>query len=272
MRCISCGEDIPPKWVAVIERNVCPSCDGPIMTSDAIQLKTELAEALAKMPNDPQGVTGWLLSNYKVQKIGSAEPVERFNRPGGTGPANNHVPDPNFKHASNPYQELLERTHMAGRVNSAQAVALSNKDKIAAMRANMGNLPDPHDPVMSDDVASQEDYETARELMEQGIDPFNPSNNRPGSSGGALTPQQIMNIQKQASRSADQGDLTGSGARSNVGYNNDDTLTDAELDLIRMTGDAGKEVIHNQRARRIKAQDAITSGELSHPQGFTRSG
>jgi len=279
MRCISCGEDIPPKWVAVIEKNACPSCDGPIMTDDSILLKEELAEALAKMPNDPQGVTGWLLSNYRVQKIAEGEPVQRFNRPGaqqqrqqqgGGGGAEQQ----GIKHATNAYQELLERTHMAGRVNSANAAAQTNMDKISAMRANIGSLPDPHDPIVDtspDEMSSREDYDATKELMEAGIDPFNP----PASGGGgaaALTPQQIMAIQNRASPNQDMGDFDGERARSNVGHNDDGQLTDAEKLLIRQTGQEGQEIIHNQRATRIKAQAAVSSGTLDHPQGFYRSG
>jgi len=30
------------------------------------------------MPNDPQGIAGWLLSNYELRKIGTGEPVNEF--------------------------------------------------------------------------------------------------------------------------------------------------------------------------------------------------
>jgi hypothetical protein len=34
--------------------------------------------AMTRMPNDPEGVAGWLLSNYRLHKIGSGEPVDKF--------------------------------------------------------------------------------------------------------------------------------------------------------------------------------------------------
>ena len=283
MRCVSCGTNIPPEWVAAIESNVCPGCGNEIMSAESQEFMQELSDAIARMPNDPQGLAGWLMSTYRFKKIGDVEPVEKFHRAGAAPQqqqAGGGEEQQGIKHAANPYQELLERTHMASRVNAAQAAAQSNREKIATMKANIGALPDPHDPVTdtsNEDIAAKEDYEAARELMESGIDPFNPANNAPnaqppGGGQGALTADQIMAIQKQASASADMADAAGDRARSNVGYNDDGQLTDAEKLLIQQTGQKGQEVIHNQRARRIRAQSVIDSGEISHPQGFTRSG
>jgi hypothetical protein len=42
----------------------------------------ELKEAMEKMPNDPQGLAGWLLSNYRMQKVGDGEPTGFYgNKP-----------------------------------------------------------------------------------------------------------------------------------------------------------------------------------------------
>lgn len=76
MNCDSCGVDIPPAWVRIIASNVCPECQGAIMSDGTIDLMNGLKEALEKMPNDPQGIAGWLLSNYQMRKIGTGEPTE----------------------------------------------------------------------------------------------------------------------------------------------------------------------------------------------------
>lgn len=267
MRCVSCGEDIPPKWVAVIEKNVCPSCDGPIMTDDAVLLKTELAEALAKMPNDPQGITGWILSNYRVQKIGKAEPVERFNRP-GSAPVR-HEGEPsigNVKVAKSPYEEMLERTQMANKVKSTNAAVASSKnrsERLAEIAANISDeqygLDDGGVNDSSNDV-DEDDVRAYQEMEAQGINPFNGN-----SKGAALSPQQIAAMQN----SIDSADSDGMVAKSNVGRNDNlHDLSAAEKALIAQTGAEGQKVIMDQRLKRIKAQEAVDSGGGS----FTRAG
>ena len=269
MRCVSCGEDIPPKWVAVIEKNICPSCDGPIMTNDAIQLRDELADALAKMPNDPQGITGWILSNYKVQKIGIAEPVDKFNRPGAVPNSPPQVPDgPQFKEfkiATSPYDEYLSRTDMKNKVQETKSVVRSKQDRMAQMAANIAAVQDPYgDLTRSEEEptaeADQEDYIALQEMLAESSGARRPK-------GGALSPQQIIGMQKN-SYASDMANVDIDGvARSNVGYN-DEGLSAAEELLIQQTGDLGFKVVHNNRLKRIKGQEAIDTGGGS----FTRSG
>jgi len=79
MKCMSCGVEISPTFRSAIQNNLCPGCNGPIMSDPALELLDEIKEALKKMPNDPDGLAGWLLSNYEMRKIGSAEPVQFFN-------------------------------------------------------------------------------------------------------------------------------------------------------------------------------------------------
>lgn len=75
MKCMSCNAEIPPEWVACIQENKCPGCGGAIMDDSSKQLLDELREAMQRMPGDPEGLAGWLLSNYQLIKIGSAEPT-----------------------------------------------------------------------------------------------------------------------------------------------------------------------------------------------------
>lgn len=79
MKCISCNADVPPQWVHAINVNQCPGCGKEIMNEDTKTLLVELREAMSKMPNDPEGLAGWLISNYNLSKIGDAEPTN-FHR------------------------------------------------------------------------------------------------------------------------------------------------------------------------------------------------
>jgi len=79
IKCQNCGVEIPPTWSKVLASNECPSCGEPILNESTVNLIEELTEALTIMPNDPRGLAGWLISNYRMQKVGSAEPVVKFN-------------------------------------------------------------------------------------------------------------------------------------------------------------------------------------------------
>lgn len=78
MKCNSCSTDIPPAWKAAISSNKCPACGGEIMNTPMQTLLEEIREALIQMPADPEGLAGWLLSNYQLIKIGTGEPVQEF--------------------------------------------------------------------------------------------------------------------------------------------------------------------------------------------------
>lgn len=82
MICISCKVEIPSSFVMAIEANKCPGCGGEIQSPESVEFMSELAKALERMPNDPKGIAGWILSNYNISKIGDEEPPERFHRPG----------------------------------------------------------------------------------------------------------------------------------------------------------------------------------------------
>jgi len=78
MRCVKCQTEIPPEWKAAIKSNICPACGGELMNDSMQELLRELSKALEAMPNDPEGIAGWLLSNYELRKIGTGEPVNEF--------------------------------------------------------------------------------------------------------------------------------------------------------------------------------------------------
>ena len=118
MRCMNCQADIPPQWKKAIQRNQCPSCDGYIMDEQTRTLLSELTDAMSKMPNDPEGLAGWLLSNYNLQKIGTAEPTVFFNKPGQKTSQNKQQED--FSHLkvnkNNPAYEYMKRAGLSKEV------------------------------------------------------------------------------------------------------------------------------------------------------------
>ena len=81
MICITCKASIPPAWVACIQTNICPGCGGVIMDDSAKELLTQLREAMAKMPNDPEGLAGWLMSTYDLFPKGTIEPTTFHRKP-----------------------------------------------------------------------------------------------------------------------------------------------------------------------------------------------
>lgn len=78
MKCMNCNAEISPQYVHAIANNTCPGCGGSIYDDQTKDLYNELKEAMLRMPNDPVGLTGWLLDNYKLSKIGTVTPVEKF--------------------------------------------------------------------------------------------------------------------------------------------------------------------------------------------------
>jgi hypothetical protein len=85
MKCCNCNTDIPPEWKHAINNNSCPACGGALMNEAMQELLAEIRAALEAMPNDPEGLAGWLLSHYELRKFGSGEPVQKFFGARGKG-------------------------------------------------------------------------------------------------------------------------------------------------------------------------------------------
>lgn len=113
MKCNHCTADIPPQWVHSINTNICPSCGGSLMTDDEAHMLTDLREAMSKMPNNPEGIAGWLLSNYKLEKCGDGEPTE-FHQP--KEPPKKYQTDSNQN--ENLVNKFLKRTGIKPKDNS----------------------------------------------------------------------------------------------------------------------------------------------------------
>lgn len=244
MRCVSCGADIPPAFVHAIQANICAGCGGPIMDERQKELLDELSSAMQRMPNDPQGLAGWLLSNYRFQKIGSAEPVERFHRKGGSAAP---IDESNLKIAPD-YERFLKRTGEMGKVQETLAkVAGSKNSKLAQLAAEIqGGVDDEEDPLPSsleevDEQMDREDINTMKALQAAGINPFTEYAGRSAKSstkgGPSLADSEISKLVAYANK-----------------LSFDDLLPE-EKEIA--SSERGQAVLRKERIRRIKAQNAI---------------
>lgn len=160
MKCMSCGVEIPAEWVKVIEKNVCPNCEGQILNDAMQSLIRELGEALDKMPNDPQGIAGWLVSNYQMVKIGTGEPVTKFygNKP--QAKTNNEGVPVGLKIANNPLQNFYKNAGLKKSPEEYAAIAEKiNSDVIKDYgddepTVNEDYIPEAEDPVYTAKVLS----------------------------------------------------------------------------------------------------------------------
>lgn len=161
MKCDNCGVDIPPAWVKVIASNICVECEGPIMSDGTIELMAGLKSALEQMPNDPQGIAGWLLSNYRMQKVGTGEPTGFI---GVKSKSPNQSNNPDLKIAENPLQKFLKRA----------GIKPGDQEKSKAQLAEImsGISDDPEDrEVTENDVPEVDDVEFTKQALKTMIAP-----------------------------------------------------------------------------------------------------
>lgn len=137
MKCINCNADIPPAFVHALQSNSCPGCGGQIMDQAGQELLTELKDAMEKMPNDPAGLAGWLLSNYSLRKIGTAEPTEFYGKVKKTNRSGGHIDENRIKiNENNPVQKFLKRAGLPSQAEKQQ------KLKSIADMINNGEIDD----------------------------------------------------------------------------------------------------------------------------------
>jgi DNA-directed RNA polymerase subunit RPC12/RpoP len=246
MRCMSCGANIPPEWVNAIQRNECPGCGGEIMSGPTQELLKDLTEALERMPNDPQGVAGWLLSNYRFQKMGSGEPVEKFHRKGGGKPGDI---DENGLKVDPTYTEFIKRNEAGELVARGEQLAKfkhSQNGKIAEFASMIQGVGDPYgDDTVStteapDDTAAAANADEQKaylELKAAGFDPFKET-----PVGGitdmsqAINPQDVVNLMSQ----------------------NQEAPLKEEMMLAQ--SEEGRRYLQRDQFKKLKAQDAIAGG------------
>jgi hypothetical protein len=135
IKCKSCNAEIPPQWVAAINSGDCPGCGGSIFEEADKELLDELRKAMEKMEDaNAESIAGWLLSNYKLHKIGDAEPTE-FHQMRHAQPQdpNEGVPA-NIKIADNPVHSFLQRSGYGKQLGNRKRL----KDIVSEIDGNVG--------------------------------------------------------------------------------------------------------------------------------------
>jgi len=269
MKCVSCNAEIPPEWVNAIQSNVCPGCGGAIMREEDKEFLDGLAQAIKDMPNDPQGVAGWLMSNYRIEKIGEAKPVEKFHR-------KTEVDEVNIKIAPNPMNKFLANTDQFNQVQATQAKVAQLRgggppvgpgtggapggggDRMAAMAALVTHA-ETSDPYGTGGGQQMEDYQNApaqnedvatyNAMRQAGLNPFQGSGD-----GGMINPNAAPLNAEELS------------AVANMTKLQDDMLPQ---ERAAASTEEGRRELMLQRYKRVQAQEAIDGGGSG---SFRRSG
>lgn len=260
MKCMTCGAENPPAFVHCIENNQCGGCGGPIYDDSAKELMKELAGAMERMPNDPRGIAGWLLSNYELHKIGDAIPTEKFHRKGQQVVAS--ASDESLKLAPS-YKSFLERTDSFKKIQENQSkigqLKAAKQGKLAQL-ANMVRQED-FDMPYGDDNPSEEmpimdaDQKEYQALMASGVNPFGDADIYEHTQKGVITnpfammaPQDISVLQNKNTVSAEETAL--------------------------MNTREGQAFLNQSQMKKLKAQEALESGGGNTTNGgkFWRAG
>lgn len=223
------------------------------MDETAQELMTDLAEAMERMPSDPKGLAGWLLSNYRLRKIGSGEPVQQFYHDGAKRQPRpqqgNDIDTSELRMAESPVDNLLKRTDYYNKVKETQALvqaAKGGKDKRMAALANSiqhAQESDPHGLETSNDVsiedeiqADSEDLQAYQEMAQKGENPF----------VEPTTPPLLA--------------LASQGARANI--SDEDPMNAPLLPHEQQLASTpqGQKVMLENRLKRAKAQSALQGG------------
>jgi hypothetical protein len=171
MFCEQCKVEIPPAWVQVIAKNECPACGGEIMSEQTKELLTELKDAMERMPNDPEGLAGWLLSNYRLMKIGEAQPTD-FYRAGARRPQDD-IDTSQLRIADNPVKRFLaraganvnQREDLQAIVAHIQQESNEEERQMAQDMQDAAIPDDPNQPLTDEQIAAFEAKEAAEEAV-----------------------------------------------------------------------------------------------------------
>jgi hypothetical protein len=264
MQCITCKADVPPQWVNAIQKNECPGCGGQIMDDSSKELLMELKEAMSRMPNDPEGLAGWILSNYVLTKVGSGEPTGFHRRPPARA-ATEHGAKPGRKikvNTNNPVQNFLKRTGVSKSLNDRK-----NYQEIV----NQINTGDIDDTMYGESESELESEEEVEEIDYETDEPIE----------AEVTDEEDVLQEAEANRRQMQSMVT---ARKQQ-LKNSLLLPDASVSarpvspreveavmesLAKRTGDFSSNAALNEaRLKRVQAQEDIASG-IRKPGSFSR--
>lgn len=79
MKCMSCKEDVPPKFVHAISVNICPLCGKEIMVKKLQEILNELKNVMEKSAEYKEETFDWLFSNYGLKKYDPSEINHNIN-------------------------------------------------------------------------------------------------------------------------------------------------------------------------------------------------
>ncbi len=161
MFCQFCKVEIPPAWSKVIASNICPACGEAIISEESKKIMDELKDAITKMPNDPEGLAGWLMSTYDLLPKGSIEPTNFHRKPAYNNAVTNITPDGTpIKFANTPTNQFAKRAGVDKILNDPKLAAMQQMiHNINSVDGQMyGGVPEPE---------SEEISEEEKELLEQ---------------------------------------------------------------------------------------------------------
>lgn len=250
MKCISCAADIPPAFVHSIATNVCPGCGNAIMSDEHKGLLNELKEAMAKMPNDPEGLAGWLLSHYDLRKIGSGEPTE-FHRKKKSA-----IPQDKIKIHQDNISEFSKRAGVDPALLQASKNR-KNKFQLLASAINQGNL----DDLYGDNLNDSNNYDNNNDNEEDYGGEDYGGEDYEGEGEDDYEALMMPMMSKEAM-------LSGNGA----------PLSSAETALLmqqisnsNIPNNNSTEIVRNERFKRLQKQETILNGGADKKNGFRRA-
>lgn len=221
------------------------------MNEAAKDLMAGLADALENMPNNPQGIAGWILSNFDIRKIGDAAPVERFH---GDAP---QVPKtqshPGSPHMAPTHDRYLGPKHEAARAIQATNAKLANLAQAIQGSQNgmYGGDEESSEIVVPEEIdpnaPSRADIEAAAELLGGSMTRSGSSQNRGGGKPAKLK------------------DLLASQTESLVNPNAESLSPEeiAQLDVIKNRGFSESNALMKERMKRVDAQKKFDMGSGS---------
>lgn len=196
MKCMNCQAEIPPAWVAALAKNECPGCGGAIMDDFSRNLLNQIKEAMEKMPNDPQGLAGWLLSTFDLRPKGSVEPTN-FHLPKPT----TSNPAVGLTYANSPTSIFMKNAGVDKIMQNPKMAELAQAiNNVVTEPLVSPDLPESEMTAEEEAVARQHDIQalaakaaaagrrlTAKELLANNVD-F-------GGTGEGLNPEEVQAIQ-----------------------------------------------------------------------------
>lgn len=124
------------------------------MDDSSKELLTQLKDAMIKMPNDPEGLAGWLMSTYDLFPKGTVEPTKFHRKPEpgqAQGPGN---PAHQLVWANSPSFNFMKR---------AGADKVLNDPKLAAIAQAISSVQGTDNSMYGDQQPDPEDVELTEE-------------------------------------------------------------------------------------------------------------